>query len=292
MKRIITILLALVMLLSLSACGGKYTKDELKTLLDSVTYEQINDAGNMASILKKYSYCHLQYTSITSDGKSKSEMVFTKDEQGNLVQQGKMAAADHIDIYTKDGATLYYYTLREYGVFDVYPLATYSENFLAYYSEALLKDENVKKSIDGQSLVYEMTVGKEGNYDVYERKTFYIDPDTLLPEKTVLEIIDRNEILMETIECEYTYGDYGKTAELPEVIDMNADPEAMTLTVIDLDKNGAMLAQRSYPVIKDVEVSAWDFLGSYTPYLDAACTTPMIQRVPMTEDLTLYLKEN
>ena len=73
---------------------------------------------------------------------------------------------------------------------------------------------------------------------------------------------------------------------------MADDPWAPTLTVIDLDKNGKQLAQRNYPVTKGVEVSVWDFTESYTPYLDAACTTPMTMRIPISENMTLYLKEN
>ena len=292
MKRTISLLLCLLTLLSLTACGGKYPKEQLQYTLDNTTVEDYNKAGSLENILKTYGYYQHNLKTVSPAGENEGTLVYTTDEKGNYVQYGYIGGDEAMESYTGDGANYCYYPTRNSGSLDVFPASKYNENFLVYYALTEISEEGLTKGTGKGQLVLTQLLDHGEEYEYYDQMFYYLNPETLLTEKTVMKTFDRNDLLMETTESTYVYGKPDKEQELPKVRNMADDPEALTLTVIDLDKNGNQLAERHYPVKKGLYVIAWDFTESYTPYRDAECTKQLFEYATINEDMTLYLKEN
>ena len=165
MKKIIALLLALVMVLSLAACGGeKATNSEVENITLKVwapQEDQVDETSWLNQMQKAFAEAHPEYnitwdngvcpegdaaTMVTADPSAAADVyMFANDQLGTLLQAGALSklGGSYLEQVQNDVSATYVNTVTSTDG-NVYGFPVAPNTWFMYYNKSILNEEDVK----------------------------------------------------------------------------------------------------------------------------------------------------
>ena len=287
MKKIITLILVLCMILSLSACGKV-----------EITMQEINDANQTEVLLKNHQSVYIRDE---MDGEEFSEVYLTKDYVFNYIPGGE---SDWMEFLTDDAR----YSLA--GDDCVYYVFITPDGLGDFASERAERSASAALCADAEGEIIESVSKKDGRITV---KTF-LGEDVIAAEQEEFGVTSsKSEFVLDaknheiiSVTYDFTYDD-GSAAQVITEVTYDVDVPEMLQTILAYENQTENL--RNVTIVsnpgtekeetKTIQLPKGLIIGlefddsvadAVEFYTDAACTEGYDPYADTDSDLTIYVK--